>query len=256
MFWERVNEFVKWASEYKWFIFACVVVLGFAIGIIDLIRKNKEKDEKVQSRNEQIRDMVTVAIFASMSVLFYLTFKFSIPIFPEFLKLNFSNLPVILGAFLLGRKGGVMIVLIRTIIVLPFSGTFFVGELADLIISLAIVLVGTYIYKKNKTKKGAIISLVAIFTTWVLVSLFANYVILIPAYVELMFGGEEEVFVSLLGIIPNVTVENYKWKYLLLGALPFNVVISTLVCFITFITYKKLSILFHKFDDEDSEKLS
>ena len=243
-----IKEVANFVITYKW-LFIAIILLGFIVfEIIFISRNNKKKEKEEISRSDKIRNMVSVSVFASISIILYLTLKFSLPIFPDFLKINFSNLPIILGTFLLGRKNGIMIVIIRTIIVLPFSGTFFVGELADLIISISRVLIGTYLYNKNRTKKGAIISLIAISLTWMIIASLSNRFILIPAYIELMFGGQEEVFVSLLKVIPNITIENYKWKYIIFGALPFNAIISFAVCFITFVTYKKLSILFHKFD--------
>lgn len=250
MFWERLDKIVKFLFDNKWFVVAVLALAFIVYELFFIFVINKKKVEKKEiSRNQKIKNMVTIAIFSSISIVLYLTFKFSLPIFPEFLKLQFSNLALILGMFLLGRKGGITIVLIRTIVVLPFSGTFFVGELADLIIGISIVLIGTHLYDKNKTKKGAIISLVGIALTWVMVSLIANYFMLIPFYINLMFGGNEEVFVSMLKVIPNVTSENYLWKYILFGALPFNALLSIVVCFVTFITYKRLSIIYHKFDE-------
>ena len=249
MFWEKLDNLVKMLFNNKWFVVAVLALLFIVYEIIYLCVINKKKVEKQEiSRSEKIKNMVTIAIFSSISIFLYLTFKFSLPIFPEFLKFQFSNLALILGMFLLGRKGGITIVLIRTIVVLPFSGTFFVGELADLLIGLAIVFVGAYLYDKNKTKKGAVIALIGISLIWVFVSLLANYFILIPFYINLMFGGNEEVFVLMLQIIPNVTSENYLWKYILFGALPFNALLSIVVCLVTFVSYKRLSIIYHKFD--------
>lgn len=249
MFWEKLDNLVKMLFNNKWFVVAVLALLFIVYEIIYLCVVNKKKVEKQEiSRSEKIKNMVTIAIFSSISIVLYLTFKFSLPIFPEFLKFQFSNLALILGMFLLGRKGGITIVLIRTIVVLPFSGTFFVGELADLLIGLAIVFVGTYLYDKNRTKKGAVIALIGISLTWVFISVLANYFILIPFYINLMFGGNEEVFVSMLKIIPNVTSENYLWKYILFGALPFNTLLSIVVCLVTFVSYKRLSIIYHKFD--------
>lgn len=249
MFWEKLDNLVKMLFNNKWFVVAVLALLFIVYEIIYLCVMNKKKVEKQEiSRSEKIKNMVTIAIFSSISIVLYLTFKFSLPIFPEFLKFQFSNLALILGMFLLGRKGGITIVLIRTIVVLPFSGTFFVGELADLLIGLAIVFVGTHLYDKNRTKKGAVIALIGISLTWIFVSVLANYFILIPFYINLMFGGNEEVFVSMLKIIPNVTSENYLWKYILFGALPFNALLSIVVCLVTFVSYKRLSIIYHKFD--------
>ena len=208
------------------------------------------KESKKKNRKDLIRHMTTIAIFSTLSIILYLTLKFSLPIFPSFLKVNFSNLPIILGGFLLGPIEGLMIIIIRTIVVLPFSGTFFVGELADVIISSTIMLVSSIIYLKHKTKKGAIISLLFALLSWVVVGCVANYFILVPAYVTLFIGGNVNAFLPLLSVIPNVTEDNYIIRYVLFGALPFNLMLSFVVCFITYIVYKRLSRLFHMFDEK------
>lgn len=208
------------------------------------------KQSKVKNRKDLIRHMTTIAIFSTVSIILYLTLKFNLPIFPSFLKVNFSNLPILLGGFLLGPIEGLMIIIIRTIVVLPFSGTFFVGEMADLIISSSIMLASSIIYIKNKTKKGAVIALIASILTWVVIGCVANYFILVPAYVTLFFGGNVEAFLPLLSIIPGVNENNYVIRYVLFGALPFNVMLSLVVCIITYFVYKRLSKLFHMFDEK------
>ena len=170
--------------------------------------------------------------------------------------MNFSNLPILLGGFLLGPVEGLMIIIIRTIVVLPFSGTFFVGEMADLIISSSIMLVSSIIYIRNKTRKGAILALILSIITWIVVGCLANYFILVPAYVTLFFGGNVDAFLPLLSIIPNVNENNYVIRYVLLGALPFNLILSLVVCIITYFVYKRLSKLFHMFDDKIYQKES
>ena len=222
-------------------VFLILLIVLFVIFYIKKMRS--------MSRKNIIRHMTTIAIFATLSIIFYLTFKFSLPIFPSFLEINFSNLPILLGGFLLGPVEGMIIIIIRTIIVLPFSHTFFVGELADVIISSSIMLISSIIYFKNKTKKGAIYSLIFSNIVWVTVACLANYVILIPAYITLFFNGDINAFMPLLSVIPGVTEYNYKIKYILFGNLPFNFLLSVTVNVCTYLVYKKLSILFHKFDD-------
>ena len=242
-------SFTDFLKENKAMIMIISMIVLFislvAMLIIYFVRQSKTKNRK-----DLIRHMTTIAIFSTISIILYLTLKFSLPIFPSFLKINFSNLPVLLGGFLLGPIEGLMIIIIRTIVVIPFSGTFFVGELADLIISASIMLVSSIIYIKNKTRKGAIVALIFSVLTWVVIGCVANYFILVPAYVTLFFGGSVDAFLPLLSIIPNVNENNYVIRYVLFGALPFNLLLSLVVCIITYFVYKRLSKLFHSFDEK------
>ena len=246
-------SFSVFLKENKAIIMIISMIVLF-IALIAMLIIYFIKQSKIKSRKDLIRHMTTIAIFSTLSIILYLTLKFNLPIFPSFLKVNFSNLPILLGGFLLGPIEGLMIIIIRTIVVLPFSGTFFVGELADLIISSSIMLISSIIYIKNKTRKGAIIALVLSVITWVIIGCVANYFILVPAYVTLFFGGNVDAFLPLLSVIPNINENNYVIRYVLFGALPFNLMLSLVVCIITYIVYKRLSKLFHMFDDKIQEK--
>ena len=242
----NISSFLK---ENKAIVMIVSMIILF-LALVSMLIIYFIKQSKTKNRKDLIRHMTTIAIFSTISIILYLTLKFSLPIFPSFLKVNFSNLPILLGGFLLGPVEGLMIIIIRTIVVLPFSGTFFVGEMADLIISSSIMLVSSIIYIRNKTRKGAILALILSIITWVVVGCLANYFILVPAYVTLFFGGNVDAFLPLLSIIPNVNENNYVIRYVLLGALPFNLMLSLVVCIITYFVYKRLSKLFHMFDDK------
>ena len=55
--------------------------------------------------------------------------EISIPIMPAFLKLDFSDLPEIIGAFAYGPLAGCVITIIKNIIHMAVSQSGFVGEL-------------------------------------------------------------------------------------------------------------------------------
>lgn len=240
----NLADFIKSHSKSIMYVLIGLFILALVgLFVVFFVKQTQKKN-----KGDAIRHMTTIAIFSTISVILYETLKFSLPIFPSFLKVNFSNLPILLGGFLLGPVEGMMIIVIRTVIALPSTGTFCVGEIADVIISSSILFVSTAIYNKNKTRKGAIIALVSSMATWVIVGALANYFILLPAYVQLFFGGNVEAFLPLLKVIPNVTATNYTYKYVLFGACPFNLMLSTVVCLVTFFVYKRLSMLFHYFD--------
>ena len=85
-----------------------------------------------------IKRIAFVAIFAAISSLLYCYVKFPLPIFPSFLDVNFSMIPIIIAAFMLGPIDGVIIVLIRFLmkLILVGTGTQYVGEIADLVLGL------------------------------------------------------------------------------------------------------------------------
>lgn len=199
-------------------------------------------------KNKNLIDYISkVAIFGALSTILYFFPKFPLPFFPSFLDVQFSNLPAVLGGFVLGPVGGTIVVLIKTIIKLPFSSTACVGELADLLIGVFTVLVSSLYYQKNKTKKGGLIALILGAITWVIVAVAVNYFILIPFYIEMFFGGSVEPLIVLLsGLYKNVTIDNYLVKYILFATIPFNTLLATIVNVVTFFVYKKISIIFKK----------
>ena len=207
-------------------------------------------------KNIQIRKITLTAFLAALSSILYYFVKFPlallIPIIPPFLEVNFSMVPVLLGGYMVGPIYGVVVVLIRFLIKLPSTHTACVGEVADLLIGVLTVLITSIIYKKFRTKKGAFISLGCGVFTWVITSLFVNAFILIPTYIELYFNGNVEGLVKMLSNIPGITEQNYLMKYIIFGALPFNTILSLIVCIITFVVYKPL----HKLISSVSDKLA
>lgn len=194
--------------------------------------------------NRKVYDYITkVAIFSALSFILYMFPKFPLPIFPSFLEIQFSNLPAILGGFVLGPVGGTIIVLARFIIKLPFSSTMYVGEVADLLLGLAVVLPSSIIYKYNRNKKGGIIALIIAVESWVISSIFINQYINIPFYAK-MFGGMESVINACSVVIKGINADNFMKYYLLYACIPFNLLLSTIVAAVTFLVYKRISIIF------------
>jgi riboflavin transporter FmnP len=202
------------------------------------------------SRKSTIQ-LTVIANLTALSVLFYFVFKFPLPfLFPGFLEIQFSNLPAIIGGFALGPIAGSAIVVIRTLIKLPFSSTAMVGELFDLILGVSTVLVSSLIYKRMKSKRGALIASIAGAVVWVIVAVLANYLFILDFYIDYFFGGNVEPLVDMMSVIPGITVNNYMEKYLIYATIPFNILLSTLVYGITFLVYKRISNFIHKLSEK------
>ena len=203
--------------------------------------------------------LAKIAIFASLSTVLYfiripLTF-----LFPSFLEIQFSNLPAVIGGFLTGPVYGVLIVIIRTLITLPFSTTQCVGELADLLIGVMVVFSSSLVYRKFKTKKGGLLSLLVSIIVWVLMSVVTNRFITLHYYMKL-FEMSEEMVVEMLDaallskFFGEITTTNYMKIYIFSCVIPFNLIVSLVVSLITLVVYKRVSNAFHNLDNRVYEK--
>lgn len=156
-------------------------------------------------------------------VLMYIDFPV-IPIFP-WLKIDLSDVPALMGAFAFGPLSGVIIELMKNLLILIVkgTGTAFVGELANFLVGVALVWPAAMIYKRNKTKKTAILGMLVGILAMEIVGILANAYLLLPAYGMAMSKAE-------------------LMQYVTVGLIPFNGIKAILVCGITYVLYKKMSV--------------
>ncbi|RUR42046.1 ECF transporter S component [Clostridium perfringens] len=160
-------------------------------------------------------------------ILMYIDFPV-IPIFP-WLKIDLSDVPALMGAFAFGPLAGVIIELMKNLLILIVkgTGTAFVGELANFLVGVALVWPAAMVYKKNKTKKTAVLGMVLGILCIEVVGILANVYLLLPAYGMAMSKAE-------------------LMQYVTVGLIPFNGIKSILVCGITYALYKKVSVSIFK----------
>lgn len=186
--------------------------------------------------------IVTAGILAAIAtVLRFL--ETPLPLLPTFLKLDFSNIPALIGSFSLGPIAGAAILLVKNLIYLPFSQTGGVGEIADFVISLSLILPAALLYRFKKSRKGAIAGMAtgSALMSFVVGPLM-NYFVLIPFYSLIMP----------IDVIINMAAEvnpgiNSVWTYIIYAVVPFNLVKSVVICIITGLLYKPLSPILHKY---------
>ena len=238
-------------TNIKIIVAVAILIMIISISLIYFFKKENRDN---LTRKQKTRKIAMVSILSAFSVVLYFL-GFPLPFFVSFLDVQFSNLPVYLASFMFGPVEGIVVALIRTLIKVPFSSTLCVGELQDLIISVIISCISGIVYLNNKTKKGALISLIIASLSWIAIAVFSNAFISIPIYIKFMFNGSNEVLVKMIqAVIPSTTADNYLTNYLLLSCLPFNMLLSAMVGIVTFLVYKRTSILFKKFIYKEDEK--
>ncbi len=183
-----------------------------------------------------VRTLTVTAMLTAASYVLFL-FGFKIPIVPSHLTMDFAELPAVIAALAIGPGAGVMVCLLKNVLHLAISHTFWVGELSNFLIGAAFVLPVGLIYKRKKTKKNAIIALCAGAVIGTVFSVFSNYFLIYPLYDKIAMPME--VILSLYtAILPSVTT---LLPALIIFNVPFTLVKLFVSVIVTLFIYKPLS---------------
>jgi len=235
------NSFTQPDKIIRTLLFMIIGIILLAVAISGVVLyKPTEKFFTTQR-------ITKLAVFSAISYLLYMFVKFPLPfLFPAFLDVQISDVPALLSGFMMGPVSGAIVVAIKILLKLPFSSTGMVGELGDLIMGIAFVVPAAIYYRCNRTKKGAIISLVIGEICCIVTALVINRFVLIPFYALIFDGGMQAVAGMMKSLYANITVNTIYNYYLWLAVLPFNLIRCTLCAVITFFLYKSLERLFNK----------
>lgn len=194
-------------------------------------------EKNIKRNTTMTRTIVTLALFAAIStVLMYLDFP--IPIFPPFLKFDFSDLPALLAAFLFGPLQGIAVTLVKNVIHLAVSHTGGAGELANFIVGASFAGVAGLVYRFRRSRGGALLGLALGTLAMIIAGIFANYFITLPFYVNVMNYGMDDIVAMCAKLIPVIKT---KLDVVLLGITPFNLFKGVIISALTFVLYKRIS---------------
>ena len=188
------------------------------------------------------------AMFTALAFILHVAIRVPLPFaFAPWLELHVSDIPSLIGGFALGPAAGCIITSLRVLLKVAVQGTTsaFVGDIGDLIIGISFVLPASFVYKSHKSKKSALIGIIAGSLCSVAAAMLVNRFLLIPFYAQTM--GFPALVSSLKALFPAVTEENFYGYYIFLSVLPFNVLRCSLCGGITFFLYKHISKLLKMF---------
>lgn len=182
-----------------------------------------------------VRLIVGTGMLSALAfVLQYL--EFPIPVMPGFIKFDFSDLPALIGAFAYGPVAGILVEFIKNLLHCTVTQSFTVGELSNFILGAIFTGTAGLIYKKNKTKKGAVIGAIVGSLAMGIVSFPSNLFIVYPAYNKFM--PMDAIIGMYSEILPSV---GKLWQALLIFNVPFTIVKGLVSTLITVLIYKRIS---------------
>ena len=182
----------------------------------------------------------TLVKISILSAIGYILMFISVPLpmlFPEFLKIDISDLTALLGGISLGPMAGVTIAFLKNLLqfITGMSTTGGVGEFANFLIGGSFVFTVSYIYSKKRNIQGVIIGLVSGMVVMTVVGCVANYFIILPFYATI--GWSIDAVVS-MGAAINPVIDS-KMSFVIWMIAPFNILKSGLMSLLTLPMYKK-----------------
>lgn len=234
-----MNELMKAVTENLIFVleFLGIVVLMFAVayGTEKWTKKRNGDTERILST----RKIAVIGMFSAIAAVLHVM-DFPVPFAPEFYKLDFSEIPVLIGTFAFGPVAGIMTEFCKIVLKLLFKGTStaFVGDLANFIIGCSFVLPASIIYMIRKSKKTAMAGSITGTLCMTIFGTAFNAIYLLPKFAQL-YGMPLDVIVG-MGSAINPAI-NSVTTLAIFAVAPLNILKGVSVSVVTMLVYKKLS---------------
>lgn len=199
---------------------------------------------EARQRTSRISTKILVKV-AVLSAIAYMLMFISAPIpgvFPDFLKLDISDIPAIFGGMAMGPMAGFIIVVVKNLLqLITATTTGGIGEIANILIGGTYVFILCFAYKKKPDIKGVLIGFVVGTIAMAIVGGLMNYYVMLPFYGKLM--GLDAIINMGSVINPNI---HDLLTFTLWMIVPFNIVKAVMMSVVTLPLYRKMSSLLRK----------
>lgn len=189
----------------------------------------------IRARNLAVTAMLSAVAFVLMFLDFPIPF-----LIPNFVKMDFSELPALLAAFSLGPVYGVIVCLIKNLIHLLITTTGGAGEICNFLLGACFVFPAGLIYHRFKSRRGALVGALIGAVVMGLLSIPLNYYISYPIYanfmpIEAILNLYQQLRPSVNGLLECLVTFNA----------PFTLLKGLLTAALCFLIYKPLSPILH-----------
>lgn len=237
-----MNKFIESVKANTLFAvqFLLIVIAIFVVALA--LEKLADRKNGVKERALTTQKMTMTAMFSAIALILHLL-DFPLPFLaPDFYKLDFSELPALVGAFAFGPVVGVLIEAVKILLKLMIKGTStaFVGDLANFVIGCSFILPASLIYYFKKSKKSALAGCVIGTLILTLFGTAFNAVYLLPAFSKL-YGLPLESILSMGAKINPLVSDGSLVSFVACCVAPINLIKGSSVSLITMLVYKPLS---------------
>ena len=201
------------------------------------------KSGNVMERS-RTRTITQIAMLGALAGIL-MNFEFPLPFLaPSFYQLDFSEIPVLVGAFAMGPIAGILIEVVKVLVHLVTMGTMTagVGDFANFIFGCAFVVPAGLIYRRHHTKsrKHAVLGMAAGTLLTTAAACLMNAFVLLPAYGK-AFGMPVQAFIEMGAAVHSGVTNLLTFAIMIL--VPFNLFKYTLTSVIVFFIYKRIRVI-------------
>ena len=234
--WEGLPKLWQQVLDNLGFVLVCLAIIA-GLGILARLAERFMAEKRKVSPARRVSIIGICAAIAT--VLHILDFPLLF-IAPEFYKLDFSELPVLLCGFYLGPSAAVACEGVKILLKLLFKGTStaFVGDFANFFVGCCFALPATVWYHIHKNKYGAVLGLILGTLVMTILGTAFNAVYLLPKFSQL-FGLEMDTIIG-MGTAINGHVKNVA-TFVVICVTPLNLVKGTVVSVLTVLLYKRVA---------------
>lgn len=236
-----MNDLFQKVSENALYVlsFLGIIVLLFAVAV--LFEKAAQKRNGINEPIFNTRKITMIGMFSAVAMILHLV-DFSLPFAPFFYKMDFSELPILVGTFAFGPAAGVMMEFIKIVLKLfiKSTSTAFVGDLANFVVGCSFILPASVIYAFRKTKQNAIIACAAGTLVMTVFGTAFNAIYLLPAFSKL-YGLPLDEILAMGAAVNPMAKEGSIVSFVAACVAPLNLLKGCSVSLITLLVYKPLS---------------
>ena len=218
------------------FVLVCIII----VAALSLAAKFSERFMKEIRKVSTARRVSIIGICAAIATILHMLDFPLLFIAPEFYKLDFSELPVLLCGFFLGPSATVACEGVKILLKLLLKGTStaFVGDFANFVVGCSLVLPASIIYHVKRKRNTAILGLaVGTLVLTIFGSLF-NAVYLLPKFSQL-FGLPLDKIIG-MGSVINGGIKDLT-TFVLLAVAPLNLIKGLMISVLTLLIYKRVA---------------
>ena len=230
-----MKELFQQMAENLSFIAVCTGI----VAALFIIAKLSERKLSLHHVSPARRVSIIGICSALATVLHILDFPL-IFLAPDFYKLDFSELPVMLCGFYLGPSAAVACEGIKILLKLLFKGTStaFVGDFANFAVGCSLVLPAIVIYHIRKSRKSAIVGLIVGTVVLTIFGSAFNAIYLLPKFAQL-YGIPLEVIIG-MGSAIHASIQDVT-TFILLCVAPLNLIKGAMISVLTLLLYKRIA---------------
>ena len=221
------------AAENVVFVLEFLGIIAALFLVAVLLEKLEQKRSGTKGAIFTTRKMAMVGMLSALSTALMLL---EIPVFfaPFFYKLDFSELPILIGTFAFGPAAGVMMEFIKILLKL------FIKSTSTMFVGCSFILPASAIYLFKKTRKNAVIACIVGTLTMTVFGTAFNAVYLLPAFAKLFHMPMEQILAMGAEVNPLMT-EGSVMSFVAVCVGPLNLLKGAADSLVTLLIYKPLS---------------